>query len=396
MVNISPDQIKFRAIMPEIEKYLSSPEAIVITGMRRTGKTTILNYFYYRIDTENKLYLDLENPVNRMYFEESNYEKIKTTFEALGLDLSRKSYVFLDEIQLSKSLPSVVKYFIDHYGIKFLLTGSASYYLKNLFTESLSGRKIIFELFPLTFREFLRFKDSSLKVPGNSGDVTRSIFDTFAPLYDEYIAYGGFPGVVLKSGAEEKRRVLEEIFISFFQMEIVQLADFRKNDIIRDLILLLMQRIGSKLDIQKLSQELGVSRTTLNEYIAFLESTYFIKRVRPFTKGRDCEIRKAPKIYLCDTGLANRFAKLDAGALFENCVLQNLMTKGEVNYYRKKSGVEVDFIFNKTVAYEVKITPDKSDANKLAHLSREIGIDDFKIVSGNFSNLENVLYGFMI
>ena len=382
--------------MPEIEKYLLSPEAIVLTGMRRTGKTTVLNYFYHRLQTDNKLYLDLENPVNRMYFEELNYAKIKTTFEALGLDLARKSYVFLDEIQLSQNLPSAVKYLLDHYDIKFFLTGSASFYIKNHFTESLSGRKIIFELYPLTFREFLRFKDSALKIPDNSGNVTRPIFDTFYPLYEEYISHGGFPGVVLKSGVEAKRRALEDIFTSFFQMEIVQLSDFRKNDIIRDLILLLMQRIGSKLDIQKVSRELGVSRTTLNEYIAFLEGTYFIKRLRPFTQGRDYEIRKAPKIYLCDTGLANHFARVAPGALFENCVLQNLVPRGEINYYQKKSGVEIDFILNKAVAYEVKTSPDKTDANKLAHLAREILLDDFKIVSGNFSQLENVIYGFMI
>ena len=77
--------------------------------MRRTGKTTILNYFYQQIESENKLYLDLENPVNRKYFEESNYEKIKTSFEVLGLDFSQKSFVVLDEIQFVAKLPSVVK-----------------------------------------------------------------------------------------------------------------------------------------------------------------------------------------------------------------------------------------------------------------------------------------------
>jgi len=382
--------------MIEIEKYLKSPEALVITGMRRTGKTTILNYFFNRIDSKNKIYLDLENPVNRKYFEESNYEKIKTSYEILGLDFSQKSFVFLDEIQFVANLPSIIKYFIDHYGIKFFLTGSASFYLKNLFAESLSGRKIIFELFPLTFKEFLIFKNSSLKIPQYSREITRSIFYTISPLYDEYLFFGGFPGVVLKSSAEEKKRALEEIFTSFFQMEIVQLGDFRRNDVIRDLILLLMQRIGSKLDVQKLSKELGVSRATLNEYISFLESTYFIKRVRPFNRGRDYEIRKIPKIYLCDTGLANHFARLDSGTIFENVVFQNLRTKGEVNYYQKKSGVEIDFVFNKKVTYEVKLTPNESNANRLKHLSGELGIDDFKIISRNYTSLENAIYGFMI
>jgi len=67
-------------------------------------------------------------------------------------------YLFLDEIQNLKNLPSVAKYLIDHYQVKFFLTGSVSFYLKNLFSESLSGRKVLFELFPLNFQEFLRFR----------------------------------------------------------------------------------------------------------------------------------------------------------------------------------------------------------------------------------------------
>ena len=90
--------------------------------------------------------LNKQHYLNRKYFEEYNYERIKISFEALGIDFTRKPFIFLDEIQFMKTLPSVVKYFIDHYQVKFFLTGSAGFYLKNLFTESLAGRKYIFEL----------------------------------------------------------------------------------------------------------------------------------------------------------------------------------------------------------------------------------------------------------
>ena len=152
-----------RTVFKEIKHYLHSPEAVILTGMRRTGKTTLLNLIQEQITSKNKLFLDLENPLNRKYFEEENYEKIKASFEFLRLDFNARSYIFLDEIQHVKNLPSVVKYFIDHHKVKFFLTGSASYYLKNLFTESLSGRKLIFEVFPLTFREFLTFKKVKFK-----------------------------------------------------------------------------------------------------------------------------------------------------------------------------------------------------------------------------------------
>lgn len=121
---------KRRLILDQIKPYITSPAAIVITGMRRTGKTTLLTHLFDLTESENKLYLDLENPLNRKYFEEKNYDRIRMTLSSLGIDFSRKSHIFLDEIQTLKNLPSIIKYFIDHYKVKFFLTGSASFYLK--------------------------------------------------------------------------------------------------------------------------------------------------------------------------------------------------------------------------------------------------------------------------
>jgi predicted AAA+ superfamily ATPase len=387
---------KPRLLYDKIKPYFDSPEAIIITGMRRTGKTTLLNFVFDRIDSKNKIFIDLENPLNRKYFEEENYERIKITFEFLGIDFTKKSYIFLDEIQFVKNLPSVVKYLIDHYKVKFYLTGSASFYLKNLFTESLAGIKHLFELFPLTFSEFLLFKDRALKIPDSPHEISKAVFETISPLYHEYILFGGFPGVVLKTNVEEKKKALEEIFTSFFQQEIVQLGDFRRNEVIRDLILLLTQRLGSKLDIQKISKEIGLSRPTLYEYIAFLEGTFFLKTIRPFTKGKNSEIRKMPKVYLCDTGLANYLVNLNMGILFENNIFQNLRQRGESNYYQKKKGIEIDFILNKKIAYEVKLTPQLSDARKLKKAANELNLEEFRVIAKNYSEIENVAYGFMI
>lgn len=385
-----------RAIYNEIEKHFDTPEAVILTGMRRTGKTTLLTLINDRLKTDNKLSLDLENPLNRKYFEEEDYEKIKATLEFLGISFKKRPYILLDEIQHVRSLPSVVKYFIDHYKVKFFLTGSASYYLKNLFTESLAGRKAIFEVFPLTFREFLTFKQSPLKIPANEATVTKPVFATIDRLYEEYIRYGGFPEIVLKEDTKEKAKALEDVFTSFFQLEVLQLGDFRRNDVIRDLMLLLMQITGSKLDIQRISRDLKVSRPALYDYLAFLEGTYFIKTIRPYSRGMSTEVRKMPKVYVCDTGLANHFAKLDEGHIFENSIFQNLRVRGELNYYQRKSGVEIDFILNKKNAYEVKINPSKSDTHRMKELSHELGLKSCLMVSRKFSEIEGVTYGFML
>lgn len=385
-----------REIYQKIEPVINSPEAIIITGMRRTGKTTLLRFILENIKSENKIFLDLENPANQKYFQEENYDKIADHLSFLGLNVKQKGYVFLDEIQFVKNVPSVIKYLIDHYKIKFFLSGSASFYLKNLFSESLAGRKYIFELFPLTFREFLSIKDIKTRMPESARKITRAIFSELNRRYDEYLLFGGFPGVVRKESIEEKKMALEEIFSSYFQLEVKQLGDFKKIDSIRDLMFLLMQRTGSRLDIQKLSKELGVARETVYNYLSFLENTYFIKLIRPFSRNRDIELRSQPKFYLCDSGLINQFARVDKGALFENSVFSALRLKGELNYYQRKSGVEIDFILNKKSAYEVKTSPSKRDAARLADLAKELKLKDYRIVSRNYFNEEKATYGFMI
>ncbi|MFZ2055514.1 MAG: DUF4143 domain-containing protein [Candidatus Aminicenantales bacterium] len=154
--------------------------------------------------------------------------------------------------------------------------------------------------------------------------------------------------------------------------------------------------IGSKLDIQKLSRELGIARPTLYEYLSFLEGTFFIKLIRPYARGKNSEIRKSPKVYLCDTGLANRLATLDEGKVFENSVFQNLRPRGEIAYYEKKNGAEIDFLLDKTHAFEVKITPRQRDVNQLKRVTEELGMKSFQAVSKNFTGLNDTLYGFMI
>lgn len=372
---------------------MEASEAIVITGMRRVGKTTLIKQVYDSLNTANKIFLDLENPVNQKYFEEVNYEAIRYKFQTLGMDLSQKAYIFLDEIQFVKNLPSVVKYLIDHYQIKFFLTGSSSFYLKNLFSESLAGRKIIYELFPLDFEEFLLLKGSRIVV--SKKDINEVSYQIITPLYKEYIEFGGFPGVVIKSSPKEKQEALMEIFSAYFNKEVLSIGGFRNNQAVRDLILLLISRIGSKVDVQKLSTELGITRVSVMEYLAFLEGTYFISLVPPYSTNKDTEIRAAKKVYLCDSGLVNSIQSTSFGNLFENTIYNQLRIRGELNYYQRKSGVEIDFILKKQEAYEVKTKGSSYDYTKLQRLVKELNLIKGKIVSFEYSKT-NVVYGFQI
>ena len=160
----------------------------------------------------------------------------------------------------------------------------------------------------------------------------------------------------------------------------------------RDLIFLLIQRADSKIDITKISKELGISRKSISEYISFLEGRYFIYLLRSFSKKKNTKIRKTPKVYFRDTEILNKFAKLTEGVIFENAVFLTLRRKGEVNYYRKKSSVEIDFIFNKNIAYEVKINADENDLKNLRNSCKKVEIKKSCVISKNYHHSLKIIH----
>ena len=374
--------MRYRDLLPQIESVIDTGKAVIITGMRRVGKTTILRYFYHRVD--NAIFIDLENPIERRIFEKEDYTLIKNDLELRGLDFSKPHYVFLDEIQYVRNVPSVMKFFIDTYGTRFLASGSASFYLKNLFSESLAGRKFIFELHPLSFKEFLIFRGL---LPPDAEAIERAlvsdrIWFQMEALFEEYLRFGGFPEVVLVPSEKVKQMLLKDVFVSFYQKEVLGLGDFRKNKELMDLMLFLMEDVGNLLDLSKVARQVGLSRHTVKGYIEFLHQSYFLHLVSPFSLNRQVEIRKMPKVYLCDCGLLNAFVRLDRGRAFEQAVFQSILPYAEtINFYRRKTGQEIDFIVNKRVAVEVKLKPSGQEERRLHSLSRELGIEEALILT---------------
>lgn len=370
-----------RKIYPDLEKHLKSEQITVLTGMRRTGKTTAVKHLMEKVASKNKLYLDLERLDNREIFTPQNYDIILENFVRLGINKKEKIYVFLDEIQLVKNIPSVLKYLYDTYSIKFIVTGSSSYYLKNLFSESLAGRKKIFELYPLDFSEFLIFKEVAHK---NEKFIDKNFnVAAYAQLngyYEEYLTYGGFPKVVMTADVADKKDLLLDILDSYINIDIKALADFRNLDNIFKLLKMLSQRVGTKLDYAKISRLTGLGRETVLNYIDFFEKTYIIFRVPVFSKNPDREIVKAQKLYFCDNGFLDILSDLNSGSKFENAVFNQLRPLGKVQYYSLKNGREIDFILNEKIGLEIKETPLETDQKKLDDLCRSAGISKGRLV----------------
>jgi predicted AAA+ superfamily ATPase len=160
---------------------------------------------------------------------------------------------------------------------------------------------------------------------------------------------------------------------------------------LRDTILLLAGRVGSKLEISKIALEVGVSRETIYSYINFLEKTYFIFLISPIARNINGEVRGAKKIYFCDTGILNQIGKVTEGALFENAVFLNLKKFGKINYYQRYKGPEIDFILNETIGFEVKLNARSADINKLKRVAESIKLTDYYIISKDFVDGEKII-----
>ena len=387
-----------RKIFNSLEKHLSVKQVTVITGMRRTGKTTLVKQLMEASDIEHKLFFDLERMDHRELFSYKNYDITIKDLEKEGVDFSKKVMICIDEIQLLPNIPSVIKYLYDHYNIKFIVTGSISYYIKNKFQESMAGRKKIFEIYPLNFGEFLTFKNIKYKSISNLDDLESSTNSSnlLQFEYENYCTYGGFPEVVLTEDITAKKDVLQDILSSYINIDLVQITDIKKIPELRNIIKLLAARIGSKLDISKIANTVNLSRQTVENYIYLLENTYFIKTIPVYSLNADREIVKARKVYFLDNGIATQFAELSSGFKFENAIFNQLHHFGELSYYQLKTGPEIDFIIDKKIAFEVKETAYPIDYKKMMNLAKNVNITKGFVLGKNITNFESFVWGGMI
>ncbi|GBR74726.1 ATPase [Candidatus Termititenax aidoneus] len=384
-----------RKIWPELQKdLLTTKQAMVITGPRRAGKTTTLKWLFEQIKSANKCFLDLENVGDRSIFEVIDYDNVVANLgQKYNLRLKQKMYIVIDEIQFLPNIASIVKYLYDHYDIKFILSGSSSYYLKNYFTESLSGRKFLYELFPLTFREYLEFAGKKYTFPPRNIYAEQIRFNetAFASLrnyYQDYLNFGGYPAVALAASREEKLREISEIYSAYINVDVKTLADFRSIADFRRLIELLAVRVGNRININELSMISGLARATIENYLEFLEQTYLVRTIPVESDSPAVRQRKAKKLYFVDNGIARINADLSGGQKFENAVSCQLAAQNvRISYYENKTG-EIDFILrspfgapeSQSVAIEVKETPTEADFTVLKKRAQRLGISGCYLV----------------
>lgn len=344
-----------RSIYPSVLDHLERPEMTLIAGPRQCGKTFLANLVIQHLQRQGQktLFLNLDIEEHKKYCSSQ-----KALVNKISLEFGdKKGYVFIDEIQRKEDAGLFLKGIYD-LGLphKIVATGSGSLELKEKIHESLAGRKKIFFLSTVSFFEFVNFKTQYAYEDriGTFLDVEKDLVKGYLT---EYLRFGGYPKVLLSASLAEKQDAIRDIFQSYVERDISALLHLEKTELVFQLLKLLSEQAGNIVNISTLANILGVSSVTIKKYLWYLEKTFIVHRVTPFTRRTGREISKSPIVYFVDIGLRNfvndAFARdlsfKEIGFNFQNLVYNMLKdqlseTAAVIHYFRTKDGTEVDFV----------------------------------------------------
>lgn len=361
-----------RTIVDEISKYLHSDDIIVIHGARQVGKTSILMYLQAQLESASEItyYIDLEDSrfVSTL---DKGVEEFTAYLGEQGFDLSafkkseKKLYVMIDEIQYLANPSSFLKLLADHHRyLKIIVSGSSSFEMKSKFKDSLVGRTVNFEIYPLSFREFLLFRNIPfVQAERYTGKTTAELKTLFA----EFAMYGGYPKIILAPEVSMKERYLQQIIDTYIRKDIRDLAEIKDVNKFNRLLEILAAQSGNLLNVSELCNTCSLARETVERYLFLLEQTYILRLVRPYSRNLRSELTKTPKIFFYDTGLMQmlwlkQLQKEVMGSVFETSIFAELIKEHGVDniyYWRTQDKKEVDFVLRlgkKIIPIETKLS----------------------------------------
>ncbi len=325
-----PNFIQREGYLKNLLSLLDTRDIILLTGLRRTGKTTLMKMAIqalirdYGIKPSYIFYCSLD------YYGLEHYSIMEIVEEFLKLQkisTSEKTFLFLDEVAYKEDFSLQLKNLYDTFNVKVYASSSSASVLKDK-KALLTGRERIIEILPLDFHEFMRFKNLSIK------KADRHLLES---AFLEYMETGGMPEYVLTGDPEYIKQLVDDIIYK----DIISRHKIKDETAVRDFFCLLMERAGKQLTLNKISKILGMSVDTARRFLNYFSSTYIIYTVERC--GKLNERLKAPKkVYAGDIGIRNAVTGMrDLGAIFENLVFFAIKHKRPC--YLLKDGVEIDF-----------------------------------------------------
>lgn len=381
-----------RKIIDDILKMIELDEIIVLHGARQVGKTSILLWLedYLRKKKQDVYYIDLEDSRYKKILDQG-VEEFITLLKEEGHSPSaeRKIFVFIDEIQYLKSPSEFLKLIADHHkNIKLIVSGSSSFEIKSKFKDSLVGRTINFEIFGLSFGEYLLFKNYHYE---KGGKITEKKQEELKILYKEYVLFGAYPKIALTDQIELKEKRLQQIIDTYIRKDIKELANIENVESFNNLLEILAAQSGQMININELANTCRMAAPTVEKYLFILEQTYIIKLVRPYSRNIRSEISKAPKVFFYDSGLMQMLwlkslPKEIIGNVFETSIFSELIKKyfgDNIYYWRTKDKKEIDFIIkdkNKIIPAEVKINFNQVNLSAIKYFIKHYEVDKYSVI----------------
>lgn len=313
----------------------------VITGVRRSGKSTLLLMFKDHLLNNNVK----EENIIHINFESARYDEIKNykdLYDYVKSKLSKgKNYILLDEVQNIDSWEKAVNSINVDFNVDIYITGSNAYLLSSELATLLSGRYIEIKMYPLSFKEFLEF---------NNYDMTK-IEDKF----NEYLKYGGLPAIThIKDKPDLIMTYLNDIYNTIVKKDVLERNKINDIALLENIIRYISSNIGSQISANKISDYLNSNKIveksnhqTVDNYLKMLENAFIVyKAERSDIKSKNI-LKTLGKYYIADTGLRNiilGFRNIDEGHLLENVIYLELLRRGYKVSIGKTLDYEVDFV----------------------------------------------------
>ena len=332
--------IKREDYIEKIKPFIDKPLIKVITGMRRTGKSTLLKLIIEdlinrKVDRERIIYLNMELLENQRFkdihaINRFLQEKLKLT--------QSKLYFFIDEIQEIYSWEKLINSLLTAGNIDIFITGSNSKLLSGELTTYLTGRYVEFHVYPLTFKDFLKFR--------NTDQYAKTSF------YD-YLKYGGLPGIhQIEYSSEPIYQYLSSVSDSIIYKDVVTRHSIRDVALLEKLIIFIGSNIGNIFSARSISEYLKKERRSLGvetiyNYIKYLEAGFYINKVERYNIEGKRYLETFEKYYVTDIGLLHAtigYKENLLNAYLENIIYLELKKRGYNVCIGKMGNYEVDFI----------------------------------------------------
>ncbi len=365
---------------------------ISLVGVRRSGKTYILYETIQKlrseVDPRNIIYINFED--DRLYgiTLRNLGSLIDAYFELFPQKRDEKIYLFLDEIQEVPNWEKFVRRVYDTLDTHIFVTGSSSKLLSKEIASSLRGRSITYEVFPLSFKEYLRFRDIDINL--HSSKSLSYIQNSF----ESYLTQGGFPEIALEEDADIKKRILSDYVDLIVYRDLIERYNIKNLSLIKFLIKYLFSNPATLLSFNKLYNELKsqgyrLGKDTLYEYFSYLSDAYTVFATPIFKSSVKEEAKNPKKIYIVDNGfnyIFNASFSNDYSKLYENLVFLHLRRRFRDIYYFKAKQ-EIDFFVPEeklliNVSYAIDDhTTLKRKINALLEGMKYFGIDEACLIT---------------